>query len=566
MRNNKNNKQPKVTLKNLGLATALSSGSFLLFSPLALAEMTSPSLKPGQYNPQAPTEVEAAILRGRLDMVEEDLVAEREKRREETFRNDVLQQKQTDQAAAIAALQAQVQAMASGAVPVVGTQTNVIATVQRGDTVHGLARRFDVPARKVIQANNFRKPYKLAIGQKVIIPGKPAQIQVAQRQPPQQRPQPNQNRPAQQQANNQPAQNQQSGQRVAQQSPSPQSGPRPTQQSQAQQGTPETVGAAPTQNVEPQIDLFSNVGGILTPDGVLLVEPQLTYSASSDNRFFFAGTDIARAVLIGVINATDTDRSSLTGSLGARYGLSDRFEIDLALPFVSRQDTISGVRTDDDSSIQRDLEASSLGDITGGLHYQINNAGGKWPYMVANLRAKAPTGEGPFDVTRDDRGLETEATTGSGYWTVEPSLTFIKRADPAVLFANIGYQANLKTEIDKIIGSTFYEEIDPGDAIRTSFGIGLSLNDNVSLNFGYDQSYVFGSEFLVRPIDDDDIQLDQIRLKGQDITIGQFLFGLAYNPGGKTRVSINTGIGVTDEAPDVSITLKLQRSFLGEEN
>ena len=556
MRYNNKKKRPKANFKHLGLATALSSGSFLLFAPLALAEMTSPSLKPGQYDPQAPTEVEAAILRGRLDLVEQDLVAEREKRREETFRNDVLQQKQTDQAAAIAALQAQVQAMASGAVPVVGAQTNVIATVQRGNTVHGLARRFDVPARKIIKANNFRKPYKLAIGQKVIIPGKPAQIQVAQRQ------QPNQNRPRQQP--NQPAQNQQTGQRVAQQSP-----PRPTQQSQTQQGqaqqsTPETVGAAPTQNVEPQIDLFSNVGGILTPDGVLLVEPQLTYSASSDNRFFFAGTEIAEAVLIGVINATDTDRSSLTGALGARYGLSDRFEIDLALPFVSRQDSIAGVRTDDDSSIQRDLEASSLGDITGGVHYQINNAGGKWPYMVANLRAKAPTGEGPFDVTRDDRGLETEATTGSGYWTVEPSLTFIKRADPAVLFANIGYQANLKTDIDKIIGSTLYEEVDPGDAIRTSFGIGLSLNDNVSLNFGYDQSYVFGSEFLVRPIDDDDIQLDQIRLEGQDVTIGQFLFGLAYNPGGKTRVSVNTSIGATDEAPDVSITLKLQRSFLGE--
>ncbi|MFQ6018865.1 MAG: peptidoglycan DD-metalloendopeptidase family protein [Kiloniellaceae bacterium] len=43
-------------------------------------------------------------------------------------------------------------------------------TVRRGDTVYGIARRFGVPIRTVIDANGLRPPYALRFGQTLIIP------------------------------------------------------------------------------------------------------------------------------------------------------------------------------------------------------------------------------------------------------------------------------------------------------------------------------------------------------------------------------------------------------------
>ncbi|WP_161958811.1 LysM peptidoglycan-binding domain-containing M23 family metallopeptidase [Ferruginivarius sediminum] len=45
-----------------------------------------------------------------------------------------------------------------------------IHTVKRGDTVYGIARRYQVPLRSVIDANSLRPPYVLRIGERLQIP------------------------------------------------------------------------------------------------------------------------------------------------------------------------------------------------------------------------------------------------------------------------------------------------------------------------------------------------------------------------------------------------------------
>lgn len=42
--------------------------------------------------------------------------------------------------------------------------------VQRGDTLYAIARRFNVPVRRVIELNNFNPPYTLLVGQRVRVP------------------------------------------------------------------------------------------------------------------------------------------------------------------------------------------------------------------------------------------------------------------------------------------------------------------------------------------------------------------------------------------------------------
>jgi hypothetical protein len=374
--------------------------------------------------------------------------------------------------------------------------------------------------------------------------------------------------------------------------------PRPAPQPQGQ-AVPEQVGQAPREEVvAPAVDLFAGLGGVLTPKGVGFAETGVRYSTSSDNRFFFSGLELVDALLIGVLEARDTDRTTLSASQGLRYGLTDRLEIEATVPFVYQEDRVADVAVSNDTSGVQERSGSGIGDVTFGLHYQLNR-GRRWPYLIANLRAKAPTGQGIFDVDDD------EAPTGSGYWSLEPSLTFIKRSDPVVLFGNVGYQFNFATDLDfsteevavdgfrtddrtvltgapaediegfveRLTTTTLTEftEFNAGDALRTSFGLGLALNEAVSLNFGYDQSYVFAGETdilvssltvgqetgtFVRRIDP-----ERVLREGQDVTVGSFLFGLAYRPAPRLRVNLTTSVGATEEAPDVNVSLRTQYRF-----
>jgi len=189
-------------------------------------------------------------------------------------------------------------------------------------------------------------------------------------------------------------------------------------------------------------------------------------------------------------------------------------------------------------------------------HYQLNN-GRKWPFVVANLRANAPTGRGPFDIMRSpSTGAELELATGSGYWTVEPSLTFILPSDPAVIFANLGYQHNAAVSPDVMVGSATVREFNPGDAIKMSVGVGLSLNERLALNFGYEQNYFLETRTLIEQVDPNTLEIVTQLDEQPSAIVGSFLFGGSYTVNKRLSLNLNTAFGATDQAPDMRVSLK----------
>ena len=477
--------------------------------------------------------------------------------------------------------------------------------VKSGDTLSSIARNNSTSVRALASANNLKAPYPLRAGMTIKLPGAPiAQAQVAAAPTPAPAPTQKPVQTAQAQTPPPPAnQNKASNTNSAASSGG---GSQPAQRTQVaarndsakDQEPKRTDGSLPTEvgmrpedeDERPYLAIFSDVGGILTPKGTMYIEPAVDFTVASDNRFFFQGIEIVDAILIGAIEATDTDRRALTESLSVKYGLSSRFEIDARVPYVSRQDRISGVAIDDATTTVRNLDGSGLGDIEMGLHYQLNN-GTKLPYTIANLRVKAPTGTGPFDVARNtDNGIETELATGSGFWTIEPSLTFILSSDPASLYANFGYQMNMPTAPNELLTDTTpfrstLTDFDPGDAIRTSIGVGLSLNEKLSMNFGYDQSFFLQSrndfEIVTRAptLLPDDGDPDTPRVQAEDMAgnllyedpvtvytvtrspstaVGSFLFGGSYAVNSRLRINLSGALGATAEAPDARLSLRAQ--------
>ncbi|MGF1623596.1 MAG: transporter [Alphaproteobacteria bacterium] len=324
-----------------------------------------------------------------------------------------------------------------------------------------------------------------------------------------------------------------------------------TDVAQAQQpvGTP-PPDAPPTR---PEVQALAEQGGVLTRRGGWVVEPSLEFIHSSQNRLVFRGASIIDAVLLGVIEASDADRDTLTSALNVRYGITDDLEAEVRLPFVYRSDRVTNLvsRTTGDLSRTTSTTGYGLGDIEAALHYQINEGRDDWPVFVGNLRVKSTTGLGPFEVDRDTDGIETELATGSGFWAVEPSITAIYPTSPAVLFGNLSYTYNMPAGVNRTIGDAFVGDVDPGDAIGINLGMGFGINENTSFSLGYKHNYIFES---VTEINGRDVDSEELH-------IGALTFNLTQRIAENARVALDLEAGVTADAPDIRATLRVPFDF-----
>lgn len=332
----------------------------------------------------------------------------------------------------------------------------------------------------------------------------------------------------------------------------PPSGSEP--QGTGQPGAPpqQPVGEAPEEE-RPEIAIISDYGGVLTPTGTLVVEPSLDYAHSNVNRLTFRGIELQETVLIGVIEASDADRDYFSPAITLRYGLFENFELEAKVPYVLRHDRISFLipqamapdieRTDT-------LDGDGLGDIEFAAHYQITNSS---PFVVGNLRFKTRTGDGPFDVKRDDFGIEEDLPTGSGFYALEPSLTVLFPTDPVVLFASLSYQVNFEDDVNTQIGDVRVRDVDPGDAIGVAFGMGFSVNDNFSFSLGYKHHYIFGTETEIVPPPPGGKRTE----KSNSLHVGSALFGMGYRVSEDVGVNLDLEVGATDDAPDMRVLLRV---------
>ncbi|NOQ51920.1 MAG: transporter [Desulfuromonadaceae bacterium] len=321
------------------------------------------------------------------------------------------------------------------------------------------------------------------------------------------------------------------------------------------QPAPETAGPIqpvgrppepPKESRPPEVAAIFDQPGVLTPKGSLILEPSLLSSHSSNKRISLHGYTIIPAITIGLIDVLAISRDTYVAALSTRYGLTNRLELELKIPYVygteeSSTKPFAGTTNIEDSYV----DGYGLGDIEFGLRYQLNQPQ-DGPYYIAGLRVKSDTGTGPFDISRDpDTQLPNELTTGSGFWGFQGSLSAILLSDPAVFFGSINYLWNVARDVGTVNGDDF-GRLDPGDAYGFNFGMGLSLNEKASFSLGYDHS------ILSRNKQNGEIIPDQVTLH-----VGSLQLGYSYRLTDKSNLNLSLSIGVTENAPDVQLTLKM---------
>lgn len=310
------------------------------------------------------------------------------------------------------------------------------------------------------------------------------------------------------------------------------------------------VGEAPPPGESPEqrVAAVPEGQGVLTRAGNLIFEPSFEYTRSSTNRLVFRGIELIPGIQIGLIEATDADRDTLVGTASLRYGISDRLEVEVRMPYLYRNDRIEVVQQRDEGIVRSiALREDGIGDAEFSLRYQFNRPVGQKPIFVGTLRVKSDTGKGPFEVGYDEFGVATGLATGSGFWAVQPGLNFLMPSDPAVIYGGMAYLYHIPRDVNELVGEVLIGRVDPGDAVSANIGFGFALNPRFSFSLGYRHNYIFPTK----------TEIGDTRQKSNYIHVGSLNFGMSYRLTQRDVINLGFEIGVTEDAPDVSITLRM---------
>jgi len=324
---------------------------------------------------------------------------------------------------------------------------------------------------------------------------------------------------------------------------------------------------APTQDDRPPaVAPISDQPGVLTPRGKFVLEPSYQFGYSSVDRVDLIGYTVIPAILIGLIDARQVRTTTQTATMALRYGLTNRWELEVRVPYVyaGTETTSREIFTGSAEDNVFTTSGHGIGDIEATARYQFNDGGADNTYYVGWLRFKSRTGEDPFEVVTDcvtrcvqnatGTGLPLQQPTGSGFYSLQPGLTWLLPSDPVVIFGNVSYLHNFpRYGVSRnvlLAGKEYLGKVSVGDVIDASVGVGLALNDKASISFGYDQSFVGITK-----------QNNQIVPGSTKTVLGTFLIGGAYRLSDKRTLNFTLGVGATRDTPDVNMTVRLPMSY-----
>ena len=320
-------------------------------------------------------------------------------------------------------------------------------------------------------------------------------------------------------------------------------------------------------NRPPEVAPIGDQPGVLTARGTYVLEPSMQYGYSSSNRVALVGYTVIPALLIGLVDVREIKRNTFTTALTGRTGLNNRIEVEVKVPYVYRSDATVSRELFTGTAVERvfDTTGKGLGDIEVAGRYQLNNGGADKGYYIAGLRYKSRTGRDPFEVVTDcerrcigenvtGTGLPLDLPTGSGFHSLQGTLTWLYPSDPAVFFGNLSYVHNFKRDdVTRLVRNGEREplgSLKPGAVLGFNFGMGLALNDKASLSLGYDHSTIG------RMRQNGATSIGSVRTQ-----LGTLLLGYSYRLSPKRTLNIAVGAGVTRDTPDVTLTLRVPMTF-----
>ncbi|MDE1166560.1 MAG: hypothetical protein PW845_14540 [Pseudomonas sp.] len=318
----------------------------------------------------------------------------------------------------------------------------------------------------------------------------------------------------------------------------------------------------PAQSVN---NLYDEASGFFG-GGKFSFETGLTYTHYDTRQLTLNGFLALDSIFLGNINVDRIKADNWTLDLTGRYNLNNRWQFDLNVPVIYRDSTYQSAgaggstTTVSQESVQRD---PTIGDINAGVAYKFIDEGPYKPDAVFSLRVKAPTGKDPYGIKlvrssqNDNLAVPETLPTGNGVWSITPGISLIKSFDPAVLFGSFSYTHNFEDSFDDISpnqGTTLGGKVSLGDSFQIGMGVAFALNEKMSMSFS--MSDLIQRRSKIKP-DGGDWQ----GVSASDANAGYFNIGMTIAASDSLTIVPNLSIGMTDDAPDFTFSLKFPYYF-----
>lgn len=263
---------------------------------------------------------------------------------------------------------------------------------------------------------------------------------------------------------------------------------------------------------------LTRAGVLLLPSGVLEIEPGFIYARQEDTapRVFASN---------GQVLAGETERNadSLTAGLAMRLGLPWDSQLEVGLPYRWRKvESVTNVGFVPTGSASQ--SGNGLGDVSVGLAKTLLRETLWRPDLVGRLTWDTDTGE------MRDNGVPL----GGDFHSLRGSLTATKRQDPVAFVGGLSYEHVFEKD-----------QIQPGPTVTVNFGSFIALSPETSLRLLFSGAY------------QDDTELSGSKIDGSDRTLGTLVIGGSTLLAPGTLLNLSAGIGLTDDADDLSISLSL---------
>jgi hypothetical protein len=298
-------------------------------------------------------------------------------------------------------------------------------------------------------------------------------------------------------------------------------------------------------------------GGALLPAGRFVIEPSFEYNHISGTNVSISGFTIFQAILIGQVQVQRLKRDIFIPALTFRLGLG-KSELYLRIPYFFRNDRLIFPQSGGGASTfaDRSFADDGLGDITSYFYYSLLKEG-QWrpwvPDTVVRIGVSFPTGQDPYDLEREfipELGavLPVEFPTGTGHWGLSFGSTFVKSADPVVIYFNTAYFINFQRNVGVVNGINF-GTINLGNTFEYSIGLILSLQERLSMSFGLNQRLTSKTT------------QNGAALADSGLNAITFNIGATYVIPPRMAVDFVVGIGLSDDAPDVTMLVRTPIMF-----
>lgn len=260
-------------------------------------------------------------------------------------------------------------------------------------------------------------------------------------------------------------------------------------------------------------------GALLFPFGQGEITPSFTYTREELERQLFATSGV-------VIGTRDVRRNEFTGGLALRIGLPFDSQLELGLPyrFVDQSSVDQFLR----SQSEQDRSGSGLGDLSIGLAKTFLREGYWWPDVIGRVTWDSDTGD------EVDNGV----SLGGGFHEVAGSLVLLKRQDPLAFTGSVLYQAAFEKD-----------SVSPGNEVSFSIGAALAASPDTSLRFSISQRF------------SEELEINDQVIEGSDQAVGLLTIGASSIITRGLFLNLSSGIGLSDDAPEYSVTLSLGKRF-----